>query len=127
MPKKPPQDKKSLPEKRSRSAIGRPGARLRGPAQRLDSIMKKQGWLLGLQRELGAQREWLEWLSEALPAELRGQLVQALQRGPELTVLAASAAWCARMRFALAELEPRIRERQPDIVKVRVRVAPAKR
>ncbi len=89
--------------------------------------MKKQGWLLGLQRELGAQREWREWLSEALPAELRGQLVQALQRGPELTVLAASAAWSARMRFALAELEPRIRERQPDIVKVRVRVAPAKR
>ena len=89
--------------------------------------MKKQGWLLGLQRELGAQRQWLEWLSGALPAELRGQLVQALQRGPELTVLAASAAWSARMRFALAELEPRIRERQPDIVKVRVRVAPAKR
>ena len=127
MPKKPPQDKKSLPEKRNRSAIGRPGARLRGPAQRLDGIMKKQGWLLGLQREMGAQRQWLEWLSEALPAELRGQLVQARQRGPELTVLAASAAWSARMRFALAELEPQIRARQPDIVKVTVRVAPAKR
>jgi hypothetical protein len=127
MPKKPPQDKKPLPEKRNKSAFGRPRARLRGPAQSLDSIMKKQGWLPGLERELGAQRQWLAWLTEALPAELRGQLVYAVQRGPELTVLAASAAWSARIRFALAELEPRIRAHQPDIVKVTVRVAPANR
>jgi len=31
------------------------------------------------------------------------------------------------MRFALAELEPQIRARAPDIVKVSVRVAPAQR
>ena len=89
--------------------------------------MKKQGWLIGLEREVGAQRQWLSWLTEALPAELRDQLVYAVQRGPELTVLAASAAWSARLRFALAELEPRIRAHHPDIVKVTVRVAPANR
>ena len=89
--------------------------------------MKKQGWLHGLERELGAQRQWLAWLAEALPAELRGQLVQAVQKGPELTVLAATAAWSARLRFALAELEPLVRARQPDIVKITVRVAPASR
>jgi hypothetical protein len=127
MPKKPPQDKKSFPEKGSGSAFGRAGARRHGSAQRVDGIMKKQGWLQGLERELGAQRQWLAWLTEALPAELQGQLVYALHKGPELTVLAASAAWSARLRFALAELEPVIRARAPDIVKITVRVAPAKR
>src|SRR5258706_6996131 len=127
MPKKPPQAKKSLPEKRTKSELGRPVIGWRGAAQSLDSIMKKRGWLTGLEREVGAQRQWLAWLTEALPAELRDQLVYAVQRGPELTVLAASAAWSARLRFALAELEPRIRAHHPDIVKVTVRVAPANR
>ena len=89
--------------------------------------MKKQGWLQGLERELGSQQQWLEWLAAALPEELRGQLVHAVHRGRELIVLTSSAAWSARMRFALADLEERIRTRQPDIVKVTVRVAPAKR
>jgi hypothetical protein len=127
MPKKAPQDKKPLQEKRSKSAFPRPGARLRGPAQRLDSIMKKQGWLQDLERKLGTQRQWLDWLAEALPAELRGQIVYAVQRGSELAVLTPSAAWCARVRFALVELEDRIRARAPDIVKITVRVAPANR
>jgi len=127
MPKKTPQDKKSLLEKRNKSAFREPGARWRGRAQSLDSIMKKQGWLHDLERQMGAQRQWLDWLAEALPAELRGQLVYAVQRGPELTVLTTSAAWSARVRFALAELEQQIRARQPDIVKITVRVAPAAR
>jgi hypothetical protein len=127
MPKKAPQDKKPVQEKRRKSAFPKPGARLGGPVQGLDSIMKKQGWLQDLERKLGAQRQWLDWLSEALPAELRGQLVYAVQRGPELTVLTTSAAWSARVRFAVVELEDRIRARQPDIVKITVRVAPANR
>jgi hypothetical protein len=89
--------------------------------------MKKQGWLLDLERQAGARRQWLDWLSEALPAGLSGQLVAAVQKGPELTVHARSAAWSARLRFALVELEDRIRARAPDIVKISVRVAPANR
>src|SRR5258706_15160131 len=120
MPKKPPQDKKSLPEKRTKSAFGRPDFRWRGAAQSLDSIMKKQGWLSGLEREVGAQRQWLSWLTEALPAELRDQLVYGVQRSPELTVLAASAAWSARLRSAPSELATRLRAHHPAICKVPV-------
>jgi hypothetical protein len=127
MPKKPPQDKKSVLEKRSRSALRSTGTSSPNAAQSLGSIMKKQGWLRGLEREAGAQRQWLEWLGEALPAELRRQLVNVVQKGPELSVLTASAAWSARVRFALVGLEERIRARQPDIVKISVRVAPAGR
>ena len=89
--------------------------------------MKRQGWLQGLQRERGDQQGWLDFLAEALPEELRGSLVNVVHKGEQLTVLAASAAWSARLRFALAALEPRLRERAPDIVKVVVRVSPAGR
>src|SRR5258708_36524163 len=84
MPKKTPQDKKSLPEKRNKSAFRAPGARWRGRAQSLDSIMKKQGWLHDLERKLGAQRQWLGWVAEGPPAERRGPPGSAVPKGPAL-------------------------------------------
>lgn len=87
--------------------------------------MKNQGWLQGLQRTRSAQQTWRDWFAAALPEELRGTVVNVLQKGPELVVLAASAAWSARLRFAVAALEPQVHARSPDIVKVTVRVSPA--
>ena len=89
--------------------------------------MKDRGWMQGLQRVRGAQQQWREWLSAALPEELRGTIVNVVQKGDELTVLAASAGWSARLRYALAALAPQLHERAPDIVKVQVRVAPSGR
>ena len=48
------------------------------------------------------QQEWVEWLKEALPAELRGALVNVVQKREELTVLAVSAAWSARAKCPAA-------------------------
>jgi hypothetical protein len=89
--------------------------------------MKRQGWLQGLERLRSSQQAWLDWARQALPEDLAGALVNIVQQGPELTVLTVSAAWCARVRYAMAALEPQLRAHAPDIVKVRVRVAPAGR
>ena len=89
--------------------------------------MKKQAWLQDLARAHAGDPAALGWLSAALPAELRTALVSAVPRDRELVVTAASAAWAARLRFALAALEPQLRARQPDIVKLTVRVAPSGR
>jgi glutathione S-transferase len=89
--------------------------------------MKRQGWLQGLQRARGTQQAWLDWVRKALPPELGAVLVNVVQKGQELTVLTVSAAWCARVRFAMAALEPQLRSHAPDIVKVVVRVSPAGR
>ena len=89
--------------------------------------MKEQGWLQGLQQIRGQQQQWLEWFQETLPEELRGSIVNVVHKGEELTVLAASAVWSARLRFALEALSPQLKQRAPDIVKVRVRVTPAGR
>ena len=89
--------------------------------------MKSQGWLRGLQHVQRQQAQWLEWITVALPAEFRGSLVNVVRKGPELTVLAASAAWSSRLRYAVVAIEPQIKQRAPDIVKVTVRVSPAGR
>ena len=89
--------------------------------------MQKQGWMAGLQRVRADQQDWLSRVTEMLPEELRGALVSAALKGGQLTVQTASAAWCSRVRYALAALEPQLLAGRPDIVKVLVRVSPAGR
>ena len=127
MPKKPPQDKKTIAEKGSRPAYRQPRVAGRAPAQTLAGIMQGKGWLQGLQQIRADQQQWLEWFQETLPEELRGAIVNVVHKGEELTVLASSAAWSARLRFALEALSPKLKQRAPDIVKVTVRVTPAGR
>jgi hypothetical protein len=47
-----------------------------------------------------------------------------VEREQTLTVFAESAAWSARLRFAIADLETQIRERNPHIEKLVVKVMP---
>lgn len=126
MPKKPPHDKKRSPDLRPRSAYVRRG---RGPAatpRSLGDIIGAQGLLRRLAVAQGAQQDWLAWLREQLPEELRGAVVNAIPKGRELVVMSGSAAWSARLRYAVAALEPQVVQRDPQIAKVSVRVAPGK-
>ncbi len=127
MPKNPTQDKKTIPKKTSRPAYKRTRVAGRAPPQTVARIMKDQGWLRGLEQVREDQEQWLKWLRERLPEELRGAIVNVVHKGQELSVLATSALWSARLRYALEALEPELRQRAPAIVKVRVRVAPAGR
>lgn len=124
MPKNLTQDKKTIGEKRSVPAYTRSRSAVPAAAQTLAGIMQDQGWLQGLAQVRGEQQQWLAWFEQMLPAELRGSIVNVVRKRTALTVLAASAAWSARLRYALDALGPQLRERAPDIVKVRVRVAP---
>jgi hypothetical protein len=47
-----------------------------------------------------------------------------VERDGTLVIFAESAAWSARLKYALHELEPVIRASQPDIQQVSVRVMP---
>ena len=112
MPKNPPQDKKTI------------GKLVRGPVQTVSGIMKQQGWMQSLKQIRTQQQEWLEWFRASLPDELGGAIVNVVRKGEELTLLATSAAWSTRLRFALDPIMEMLKERSPDIVKVRVRVIP---
>jgi predicted nucleic acid-binding Zn ribbon protein len=70
------------------------------------------------------QQGWREWLKNKLPAHIETRVTGVVERDGTLTVFAESAAWCARLRFEIVELEPQIRARNADIGKLIVKVMP---
>ena len=71
-----------------------------------------------------AQQGWREWLKNKLPAHIETHVTGVVEREGTLTVFAESAAWAARLRLEIAELETQIRERNADIGKLVVKVMP---
>jgi hypothetical protein len=71
-----------------------------------------------------SQKDWGKWLGSKLPADLSGRVRGVLERDGNLVIFAASAAWSARLRFAVAELEPQIRAENAAIRSVAVKVMP---
>ena len=62
---------------------------------------------------------------KALGPELANKVNRCTLDAGRLTVVAESSAWAARMRFALAEIEPRLRELVPGFKELAVRIRPA--
>ena len=71
-----------------------------------------------------AQSRWREWLEKRLPAALAARISGVVERDEILTIFTESAAWSARARYAMAELEPLLREEFPGLREVTVKVMP---
>jgi Dna[CI] antecedent DciA-like protein len=69
--------------------------------------------------------EWHVAVMHALGPELANKVNRCTLEAGKITVVAGSSAWAARMRFALAEAEPRLRELVPDLKELVVRIRPA--
>ena len=69
--------------------------------------------------------EWHVAVMKALGPELANKVNRCTLDAGRLTVVAESSAWAARMRFALAEIEPRLRELVPGFKELAVRIRPA--
>ena len=67
---------------------------------------------------------WEQWLAQHLPPDMRSRVSGVTEQDGRLTVFAASAVWSARLRYAVAELEPAIRSARPGVTDVAVRVLP---
>ncbi|HEY2340539.1 MAG TPA: DciA family protein [Steroidobacteraceae bacterium] len=63
-------------------------------------------------------------MSEHLPIELRARVSGITERAGTLVIFAESAAWSARLRYAVLELEHEIRAADPAVTEVKVRVLP---
>jgi len=119
MPKKPRRDKRG--KHLLRSATGHKPVRLHSVKELLARDVP------GMTRvtEHSARADfWRAFLCRTLPAELAAQVSAVSERGPALTVFASSAAWSARLRYALAELEGQMRDAAPGLTSVAVRVRP---
>ncbi len=101
---------------------------LRRRKRRVDSVKDLlQGPQLPLQRlqeQQARQVLWRGWLDEHLPAEARSRICGVVERAGTLVIFAASAAWSARVRFAIAEIEAELKRAHPAIGKIAVRVLP---
>jgi len=60
----------------------------------------------------------------ALGPDLANKVNRCTLDSGRITVVAESSAWAARMRFALAEVEPRLRELVPELKELVVRIRP---
>ena len=70
------------------------------------------------------QAFWRPWLQTRLPPELPPKITGITEQNGNLVVFADSPAWSARLRYALQELSAQIRQAEPDIREVTVRVMP---
>jgi hypothetical protein len=120
MPNKPPRNKARTSHFRQKT---------RGRS-RLGSSVK--GLLAGgrspvftrISAQKAAADAWRSWLDMRLAEELSRRISGVVERDGGLTVFTESAAWSARLRFALAEIEKEIREKNPDLTAILVRVLP---
>ncbi|HWZ61579.1 MAG TPA: hypothetical protein VNX02_01045 [Steroidobacteraceae bacterium] len=67
---------------------------------------------------------WSDWLSAHLPAQIRPRLSGVIERDGTLVIFAESAAWSARMRYSVLELEAEIRAAAVGLTAIEVRVRP---
>jgi hypothetical protein len=74
--------------------------------------------------QVARQDFWHQWLAEHLAAELLPHLSGIVERADTLVIFAESAAWSARLRYAIKELEAQLRESRPAIQQIAIRVRP---
>lgn len=67
---------------------------------------------------------WSEWLSAHLPVEMRPRVSGVVEREGTLVIFAESAAWSARLRYTVQELEREILAAADGLERVVVRVRP---
>ncbi|MFO1426986.1 MAG: DciA family protein [Steroidobacteraceae bacterium] len=78
----------------------------------------------GIAQFTDQQGLWMARLRERLPPELCAHITGTGFRAGELTVYAESAAWSARLRYALADQLEALRQAEPTIGRIAVRLRP---
>jgi hypothetical protein len=89
-----------------------------------DLIAQRAPALMRVTAQAGRANFWTTWLSGHVPAELGARVTGVVEREGTLVIFAESAAWSARLRFAVQELEPQILAAAAGLKEVLVRVRP---
>jgi hypothetical protein len=96
----------------------------RKPDSVKDVLARSTPTLTRVSNQAERQKHWKTWLGAHLPAALITRLSGVVEREGALVIFAESAAWSARLRFAILELEAAIRAEAPEIQQIIVRVLP---
>jgi hypothetical protein len=96
----------------------------RQPHSVKDLLARRAPALLRVTTQAARGRFWDEWLSGHLPAEMRARVSAVVEREGTLVIFAESAAWSARLRYTVQELEREILAAADGLERVVVRVRP---
>jgi hypothetical protein len=119
MPKKMSRNKRGKPPMRSRTGLTSP------PVHSVKELLaRRMPALTRVTAQASRQNFWNCWLSTHLAPELRPRISGVTERDGTLVIFAETAAWSARLRFALLELEHAIRAADPALTDIEVRVLP---
>jgi len=80
--------------------------------------------LTRLHDQADRQSFWKQWLAQQLPAELTTRLSGVVERDDTLVIFTESAAWSARLRYLMQELQAAVKQAHPTIKRISVRVMP---
>jgi hypothetical protein len=101
------------------------GSRLSNPTDSVKEILSKLTPGLKRVSEQTQRRDfWRDWLEAHFPAEITGKISGIVERDGVLVLFAESAAWSARLRFAVQEMESEILAAKSGVTAVNVRVLP---
>jgi hypothetical protein len=110
--------------KRNKRGKGRMRRCVRSADSVKDLLTRNSSPLQRISEQAARQALWRAWLDTHLPAEARAQVSGIVERHDTLVIFTRSAAWSARVRFALAEIEAQLKSAHPQIAAVEVRVLP---
>ena len=120
MPKKGARDKRGG----SRNSLRRP-AEIRTQPDSVKALLARVSPALTRVTDQAArQGAWRSWLAAHLPEDLATRVSGIVEREGTLVLFAESAAWSARLRYAIQEIEAPLRAAHPDITGIKVRVLP---
>ncbi|MCU0760737.1 MAG: DUF721 domain-containing protein [Steroidobacteraceae bacterium] len=119
MPKRPTRDKNFRPRSETPRAYGK-----RAPFIVKDLLAKAGITSKGIAQFADQQDKWLKRLRERLDPALCERITGTGFEAGTLTVYVESAAWSARLRYALAEALPALRETDAALAAVSVRLRP---
>jgi len=111
-----------MPNKIKRNKRDKP--RLRRPKRSADSVKDLLAGanpaLTRLSEQTARQALWRAWLTTHLPPAARVHVSGIVERHDTLVIFTASAAWSARVRFAVAEIEEALKRAHPRIAHANV-------
>jgi len=97
----------------------------RPPVHSVKDLLARQVPALQRLSAHAAQQDfWNAWFAQHLPAQLRARVCGVAEHDATLVVYAQSAAWAARLRFALLERQSALEAAARAIEKLEVRVLP---
>ena len=120
----------NMPKIMSRNKRGKAPVRSRtgptsAPLHSVKELLARRGpALTRVTAQASRQNFWKCWLSTHLAPDICPRISGVTERDGTLVIFAETAAWSARLRYAILELEREIRAADPALTDIEVRVLP---